>query len=139
MTKALTYIRVKNGRIIDQRSSEYKEAEKNLLSHDGLYRKTLEKVYDSRSLNQNAYYHAIVIPAYVEGYKDVTGEVITLDQAHDELKATFCHLDLFVKHPQRDDRLTTTLGTTVEFNEYVEHCRRYISENLYIETPDPNE
>lgn len=80
----------------------------------------LRKVERKRSLDQNAFYHGIIVPRLSEhtGYEK--------EELHTELKRRFIN-----------GRSTTTLNTT-EFCRFVEDCQRLGSElGCYI--PDPNE
>lgn len=87
-----------------------------------IVRKTKKK----RSLNQNAYYHGVVVKIFAQesGY--------TANEMHQVLTSEFLRYErldrTFVK--------STTELTTIEFEQYMENCRRLASEQgIYIPLP----
>jgi len=137
MKEVNTYIKIRNGKLLIEKSDQFAKAISSL--PDGLYTFEVKKVYDKRTNRQNKYYWGVVLPAFVKGYRETTGESISPDVAHDTLKSQFCFTD-FV-NPDTGEVVkvvdSTTQKKTVEFSEYVEHCRRFISEWFHYETPDP--
>jgi hypothetical protein len=81
-----------------------------------------------RTIKQNAYYWAVVIPLLAEscGYED--------EELHEALKWKFLQ-----KHdgPLPTVRSTGTLNT-LEFAEYIEQCRRLAAE-MGVVIPEPGE
>jgi hypothetical protein len=132
-----TYIKIQDGKLHIEKSDQFARALTQL--PDGLYTFQVRKVYDTRTNQQNKYYWGVVVPAFVVGYREITGESISLESAHETLKGQFNSED-FV-NPDTGEVVkvvkSTTKQKTVEFMEYVEHCRRFIAEWMHTETPDP--
>lgn len=104
---------------------------------DGLYLITIEKVYDARTNPQNRYYWGVVVKAYVQGVLEEWGEVVGIQEAHESLKAMFCFTEREVGGEVFKVISSTRKFSTVQFNEYIENCRRFIAEYFNLETPDP--
>ena len=126
---------------------------------------TIEKLYDTRSVNQNSYYWGVVVSSFVQGWQETTGELITSDQAHEMLKYHCNTVELqiiekkvaklfakskgnriFVVHKveRKEMRRIKTAGTTtdlstLEFEQYQERCRVLILEYFNLVVPLPNE
>lgn len=109
---------------------------------DGQYMVTI-KWWKRRSLGQNAYYHAVVCGLILEGLKDAGyDDIESTEEVHEVLKRRF--LKKAVYHRDTGEVLeeitkSTTKLTTVEFEEYLEKCRRFASEYLGMYIPLPNE
>jgi hypothetical protein len=106
----------------------------------GRYFLTLEKIYKKRSLNQNAYYFAVVVPLIRGGLFDV-GYKLSIEQTHEYLKEQFLRQEIINDQTGEIkiiNRSTTELKT-VEFNEYFEEIIRWADEYLSIKIPYPNE
>lgn len=88
-----------------------------------------EKEKKNRSIQQNKYYHGVVCKL-VAGY---TG--YTPDESHQEMAKLFLSYE---KNGKRFVKSTTKLKT-VEFEEYMESCRRFAAMELQIYIPLPNE
>lgn len=84
-----------------------------------------------RSINQNAYYHGVVIPWLAEamGEEGEDGH----ERVHQALKIQFL-MDRSGKLPTV--RSTASLDTA-EFTEYIEQCRRLAAEMFGLNIPDP--
>jgi hypothetical protein len=86
----------------------------------------LVRFRESRTLSQNGYYWAVVVPMFAEccGYDD--------EEMHNALKMRF-----LMKHdgPMPTVRSTTSLDTK-EFTDYIESCRRLAAEMGCV-IPDP--
>lgn len=93
---------------------------------------TLRKRRRKRSLNQNAYFHGVVVPmlAEVAGYED--------EEMKSALKGEFLRVES--PHEGWLPRIRGTHElTTVEFNEFIEQCRRLGAKMYGIYIPDPGE
>lgn len=116
---------VKNGKMTPEFISNLEQ------SMSPLEGEILIKVYryhKERTTPQNAYYWGVVIE---EGAQELG---YTKEELHDTFKAMFL-TDISQKLPVV--RSTTSLDT-IQFIEYVEHCRRTLAElNIFI--PDPNQ
>lgn len=98
------------------------------------------KDYRKRSLNQNDYYWAVIVPMCKEALYDVGWEIYSNDECHEFLKVNHLSKEylnrltfLSVKVPH-----TTTKLSVSEFNEYIERICRWASEFLNIVIPSPN-
>lgn len=92
---------------------------------------SFDKKRKPRTLDQNAYYHGVVLPMIAEycGYRgsdEITG-------LHEHLKQQF-----LPKHGKLQITRSTASLTTVEFSTYVEDVRRWASEQLGVYIPDPS-
>jgi hypothetical protein len=91
---------------------------------------TIETKRKKRSQNQNAYYWGCVVSEFRLGALEMWGEHIDSEQAHEYLKYHCNYKELInentgeiVKLPQ-----STTTHTTLQFEEYLERCRKLIYE-----------
>lgn len=107
----------------------------------GRWRLTFVRYRPRRSDRQNRYYH----PAFVDPYKamlcDVSGELITHDMAHEDLKRRFLMKPVIDKETgvlMGEVVGSTTKLSTVEFNEYLDRCAEFLA-TLGIIVPDPSE
>lgn len=102
---------------------------------------TISKYKKKRSLSQNAYYHAIVVPAVRMGLIDMGFDADKLDNesTHELLKAKFLKEDLGNEHGEFVTRIksTTELSTT-DFMNYVDDINRWSIEFLGFSIPEPN-
>ncbi len=117
-----------------------REAFSNL--KDGQYLVSI-KWAKRRSARQNAYYHGIVCSLVAKGLKEAGyDEIEDSEDAHMILKQMF--LSRKVINQNTGELLTeitgsTTKLTTIEFEEYMEKCRRFAAEFLGMSIPFPNE
>jgi hypothetical protein len=107
----------------------------------------VRKLYNKRSINQNAYYWGVVVLIARQAINEQWGFVdnepgsVDSDQVHEILK-TECN---FKNIASRETGVILKVGmttkelTTVEFEEYLERCRRWIQEYLVAYVPLPNE
>jgi hypothetical protein len=108
---------------------------------DGRYKVVISS-YKKRSLPQNAYYWAAMLPMVKDGLREVGyNEVKSLDDAHEILK------HLFLKRKLSNDNTgdeivipgSTAKLTTIEFNTFIDEVIRWAAEYLGIQIPLPNE
>jgi hypothetical protein len=101
----------------------------------------VRKIYSKRSNQQNSYYRGYIIPEFVKGFTDTTGEHITQEQAHEFLKGKFLTKEFTNKLTGEVENMvgSTKTLTTVEFMEYIAECSRFIGEWFNITILDPNE
>ena len=114
---------------------------------------TVEKKYKKRSTytyneetgkegrGQSGYYWFIICELFREGWRDLTGEMIDKNQAHERLKMYCNYQEIanditgeIVKIPK-----STADQTTVEAEEYYQRCREWMFENMNVKVPLPNE
>lgn len=101
----------------------------------GKYNIKIERPKKPRSLQENNYYHGVVVKMIADEVGDLPTEV------HEDLK------NLFLKHecvnrltqePEIRVRSTTELST-VEMEEYIEMCRVWAYNFLQLTIPLPNQ
>ena len=108
---------------------------------DGKHLLTI-KDYRKRSLPQNAYYWAVMVPLVRRGlYDSGYDEVRTDDEAHEVIKQV--HLKRNIVSKQTGDVIEipghTSKLTIPEFNEFIESVCRWSAEFLNVYIPSPNE
>ncbi len=109
-------------------------------SPKGKYFLHLEKIYRKRSLNQNAYYWAVVVPIVKDGLFDV-GYKLSLEQTHEYLKNEFLKQEITNEQTGEIkviNRSTTELKT-VEFMEFIDSVIQWAAEYLSVKIPMPDE
>lgn len=89
----------------------------------------IHKAKAKRSLNQNSYYWGVVVTILA----DETG--YTIDEVHQELGGMFLR---YQKSGKEFTRSTATLDT-LEFELYLERCRKWAWNDMNITIPLPNE
>ena len=107
---------------------------------DGRYLMELKKS-NTRSLNQNAYYHGIVVPLVKDGLRTAGyNDVRTNEDAHEVLKYLFLKKKIPNQHAEFVELIGSTASlTTVEFMEYIAAIQQWATEYLNITIPDPNQ
>lgn len=104
---------------------------------DGNYEMNIKKSRTIRSINQNNYYHGVVVKELYEYFQ----RVVTVAQIHDILKYKF--LANRFENPVTGE-IVEQIGTTTKLNtkqmeEYLEQCRKYALEEYNHRIPLPNE
>lgn len=112
------------------------------LLDDGQYIVRITK-HATRSLGQNAYFHAVVLPVVLEGLRKAGWDGMQdIDDAKVVVK------DLFAPRVPSVNRLTGETGelirdthkmTTVEFKDFIDNIIKWGAEYLNIQIPLPNE
>jgi hypothetical protein len=143
--KIETYGSVKDGKLKISYRDTFSQMVKNF--PDCRIKLTVEKLYNKRSTftdngkGQNGYYWGIVISEYCQGYHETTEDWITAEEAHETLKRE-CNFKEIIKEETgeilRVSKSTADLST-VDFEIYLEKCRRFIEEWFGITVPLPNE
>ena len=137
MREVYTYGQVEKGVLKITRRAAFLEAIKSL--PDGRVTVTIAKQYKRRSVPENAYSWGVVVNEFVQGYLETTGEKIHPQQAHETLKIE-CNSTIipkdnrYIKVPK-----STAKMSTMEFEDYLTDCRRFIAEWFGREVPLPNE
>lgn len=99
-----------------------------------------------RSVQENNYYWGCIVVAFLAAFRDFDPEMgWTAEMVHEELKRRF--LPRVREWGQTvlptgeivDEPMTTTKLTTVEAEDYYEHCRKWGAQDLDIIIPLPNE
>lgn len=93
--------------------------------------------HNVRSLDQNDYYHAVVVPAvrkglYAEGYD----EIKTNADAHAFLKKQFLNKDNALIFSNEE---STRALSTKEFSAFIDTVIKWAAEFLKVQIPYPNE
>lgn len=100
------------------------------------------KKHNKRTLNQNAYYHGIVVPLVKDGLIDIGyNEIKTNEDAHEVIKYLFLKKTIPNEHTGEAIELlgsTKELSTT-EFILFIQEIQQWAAEFLNIQIPDPNE
>lgn len=107
---------------------------------DGSYLVVI-KSKKNRSLQQNKFWWAVLIPMVKIGLTDIGyNEVKTNKDAHEVIKALFLkkYIDNGTETALEMSGSTTDL-TTIEFNELIANVQQWAAEFLNIEIPDPNQ
>ena len=118
---------------------EYKTFFKNL--NNGKYLVTFKDIR-KRSIPQNSYYWAVVVPMIQKGlYEQGWDEIRTAEDAHKFIKSYHCRFDYINKQTGEFITVegTTTEYTVPEFSEYLERVCKWSAEWLGIYIPSPNE
>lgn len=102
---------------------------------------TIEIRKKKRSNEQNAYYHAVIIPLCQDGFKNVFGEHFSATEVHDYLKSKFLFKELVNQNTGEIERFSksTTENSTIEMEIYHDQIRAFALEFLGVNIPLPNE
>lgn len=135
-----------NGSVDD--SGTLKIHRRNELKTDlfNLFRKmdviiTIEKKSKKRSVLQNAYYWAVVVPMVKSGLTDNGYSGVTIEKVHSILKSNFNIREIVNEDTGEIKKYigSTTEMTTTEMMEYFSEIQQWASEELHIYIPDPGE
>ena len=157
---ATTFVTIKEGKLYVQKRDEYIVACKML--PEGDYKWSLERIYNKRTLKQNAANFGVIYSAIQPVLSDALGEYIPIasnsdDDAtvHNICKAR-CLPKAYIERLKEEweqsglydhntgeliykapFRLTTTKMTTVEMSEYWQNIQAWALEYFGAELPDP--
>lgn len=94
-----------------------------------------------RSPAQNGYYYGVVVGMIQNAIKDEWGELLTKDEAHELLKQNCNWKEVVNTATGESVKLAQSTAnlSTMEFEEYLEKCRRFAEEYLNVRIPLPNE
>ena len=100
----------------------------------------LKRAKKQRSLQANAYYHAVVIPCIRHGLKEVHGFLPSATEVHEFLKGKFNIKELVNLETGEYEKfpMSTTHLSTTEFGEYVDRCKAFALEFLNVSIPEPD-
>ena len=119
--------------------SRRNEMQEALLAFEGKeFQITLEKKKKSRSLNQNGYYHAVVVPMVRQGLIDI-GTKLTREETHEILKMKFLKKEVVLEETGEILNYTGSSAelTTTQFMDYIAEIQQWAAEFLNIVIPDP--
>lgn len=112
---------------------------KNLAN--GKYEVLVKKIRGIRTTQQNKYLFGVIYPYILQGLIDLGFDDITnVDQVHELCKYRFTK-ESAVNHNTSeiiDFPASTTLMNTVQFATYIQEIRKWSSEYLLIDIPDPD-
>ncbi len=102
---------------------------------------TIERKKKNRSIMQNSYYWAVIVPLIDNAIRESWGERYSREQIHELLKKECNYVE---RHNESTGEIikvsqTTTNLSTIQFEEYEESCRRWALEWFNIIIPLPNE
>lgn len=105
----------------------------------GFYAVKVEPKRDSRSLRQNAWYHACIVEPFRQFLADQDYEATSHEAAHEILKAKF--LTVEIADPQTGEVIGRRVRgssdlSTEEFSDYCERCRAWLLDFFGIVTQD---
>jgi hypothetical protein len=97
-----------------------------------------EKRGSKRSIQQNSYYHSVVVQMVMMGLRDI-GYYMSKDETHFFLKGNFNRVQV----PGKGGLLMEMPGTTtqlnkIEFSEYIERIAQWAAEYLNVVIPPAN-
>lgn len=101
---------------------------------------TVELYRRKRTNQQNRYYWPVIVSGITSQFIE-DGILISKEETHDMLRGMFLKKELLSEKTGEVIiviRHTPTLST-VEMNDYCEHCRRWAAETLNLILPEPNE
>lgn len=137
-SKITVPIKILNGKF----ASNLNQVRDICTAHEGcLIHVTFHKRKNTRSLNQNSYYWAVIIPIIQNCIKEEWGELWTLDKTHDFLKNN-CNFEELINEDTGEvvRRVkSTTENSTVEQEIFHEKCRKLASDFFNTQIPLPNE
>lgn len=106
----------------------------------GVYRFELMRHRPRRSDRQNKYYFPCFVEPFAAWLSEEWGEPVSRDEAHGVLKEKFLKIDKW-DHSTGEDlsyvRRSSTLNT-VEFNEYLDQCAKFLAETCGFVVPEPS-
>ncbi len=130
---------VKNGKFVPNSKEYFKKA---FESYEG---KTIElslKVWHKKRTNpQNSYYWGVVIEL-IKNYINHLGNNFDSDTIHELLRSLFLKTTKEIVNKESGEVTiieyiqSTTKLSTIEFETYLESCKRYAAETFYINIPD---
>lgn len=136
MLSPMVYGEVKGGKLLADDSELLKAA---FRCHEGKrVQVEVKRWRKARSLNQNAYYHGIIVRLVMDAMGEDDPEI-----AHEVLKFQ-CNSEVRTIGKGEDRReyrhpLSTALLSTAEFEAYTERCRKFAAEFFGIYIPLPHE
>jgi hypothetical protein len=106
----------------------------------GVWRVELCRYRPRRTDRQNRWYHPCFVHPFAELLKEVGYECPDHhDAAHEYLKAQFLKTRTFLPDGTQIVRVRSTKElSTVEFNDYLDDCARWLAQHCGIVVPEPN-
>ena len=130
--------RVEGGKLMQNLAKINAEIRK----HEGKFIEiTIKRIHKRRSIPQNSYYFGVVIQIWKELIYYEWGEAWSSEQTHEFLKS-HCNFKEIVNQNTGEIikiPLSTADLKTIEFEEYLEKCRRLAFDFFNVQIPLPNE
>lgn len=107
---------------------------------DGVYRITVEKSYNPRSKDQNAYLWGCVYPMMLDGLMELGWEFTNVSEVHEYCKARFTRKEI-VNISNGEVMVlpeSTAEMNTAEMGAYFETLQKFSAEYLGVDIPDPD-
>jgi len=130
--------RVENGKIVSNLGKINQEIQK----HEGKNIEiTIKRKYKRRSINENRYYFGVVILYWRDLIYNEWGESWSSEQVHEFLKTQCNFKEVIIESTGEIKKIPVTTADlkTLEFEEYLEKCRRLANEYFNAIIPLPNE
>lgn len=139
MRKIETYGLIKNGILKISYRNKFIEVLKEF--PDCRIKLIIQKIYNKRSLNQNAYLFGYVYAEVQAGIKEIQGEKYTISQIHEMFKMQFLAKEIVNKNTGEIIKIagSTATLTTVEMMEYISEITKWSDEWLNVIILEPNE
>jgi hypothetical protein len=135
------FCNVINGRLHIVRREAFLEAIAATFTEDCRAQIKITKSYKHHSDKQRGYYRAGLIPCLQQGVREQQGIEISNAEAHTLLKS-YCNYKEAVNE-ETGEVIKLPMGTrhynTMQFEDYLERCRKFIYEFFGIVVPLPNE
>lgn len=138
MIEVTTYDSLADGKLELKNKDQFIRALKNI--KDGPVELIVKRWRANRSTQQNAWYHACIIPIITDAINELQGEeAFSRTEIHEFLKSKFNTRTVINEGGQevRIARSTSNL-TTTEFTAYVEQVRAWAIDMLDVTIPDPD-
>ena len=102
---------------------------------------TIEKKYNKRSNNQNAFYWGVLIPIISELLYDCTGNFFSEQETHEVLKSNCNYKELISENTGEISKIpiSTTELSTIEWIEYIKKVEHFVFDYFSVTLPKPDE
>lgn len=102
---------------------------------------TIARKYPKRSIPENKYYWSVVVEYWRELIKEEWGDHLSSNEVHEMLKNTCNYKTQVIESTGEEIKIgqSTASLKTIEFEEYLEKCRRKAFEFFNAIIPLPNE
>lgn len=123
-------VKIRNRKIFDEQVKQLEGKQ---------FEGVIEKKRVKRSLPQNAYYWAVVVPLIEERFKQLGHNEITKQLTHEFLKGKFLYHEIITEHSEVIHLPKGTSETTKsEFMDYIAKVQQWAAETLDLIIPEPS-
>lgn len=98
----------------------------------------IDVVAEDRTIEQNAYYHGVLIPHQIEAFRQAWGEEFSEPQMHQWNKTYFFPEYSFIDGDYVASEASTATTSKTRFSIIIERLRKYFRDNLNYEIPLPD-